>query len=163
MKNFVIIGLGFGDEGKGLITDYFCSKLKNPLVIRFSGGHQVGHTVIYNDIRHMFSNFGSGTLRNIPTYWSKFCTINPIGLINEMNNLNKLGIFPILYIDERCPITTPFDIKANLLFEKDNDNGSVGVGFGKTIEREENFYSLTFLDLFYKDIFMEKLNQIKKY
>ena len=74
MKNFVIIGLGFGDEGKGLITDYFCSKLKNPLVIRFSGGHQVGHTVIYNDIRHMFSNFGSGTLRNIPTYWSKFCT-----------------------------------------------------------------------------------------
>ena len=29
MKNFVIIGLGFGDEGKGLITDYFCSKLKN--------------------------------------------------------------------------------------------------------------------------------------
>jgi len=37
---FAVIGLGFGDEGKGMVTDYLCSKSYNPLVVRFSGGHQ---------------------------------------------------------------------------------------------------------------------------
>ena len=163
MTNKAVIGLGFGDEGKGLTTDFLCSKTKNPLVIRFSGGHQVGHTVVYNNIRHVFSNFGSGTLRGVPTYWSKFCTINPIGIINEINILWDFNKFPTLYIDERCPVTTPYDIEANKYFEMQYNNGSTGVGYGKTIEREENFYSLTFLDLFYENVFKEKLYQIKNY
>lgn len=162
-KALVCLGLGFGDCGKGLFTDYLCSKIHNPLVIRFSGGHQVGHTVVYNNIRHMFSNFGSGSLRGISTYWSKFCTIEPIRLINELSKLWSYSIYPILYIDERCPVTTPYDVEANRRKETMNRHGSVGVGYGKTIEREENFYSLTFLDLFYKDIFLEKLQQIKNY
>ncbi len=58
-----VIGLGFGDEGKGITTDYLCSRANNPLVIRFSGGQQAGHTVVNKFGKHTFSNFGSGTLR----------------------------------------------------------------------------------------------------
>jgi adenylosuccinate synthase len=163
MKNKVIIGIGFGDEGKGLFTDYICSKSKNPLVIRFSGGHQVGHTVVYKNIRHMFSNFGSGSLRGIPTYWSKFCTFEPVGFLKELKVLQCQGIIPFIFLDERCPITTPYDIKENQNRENKNYHGSIGVGFGTTIERENNYYSLTFNDIFYREVFYEKLRNISTY
>lgn len=161
MKNKIIIGLGFGDEGKGLVTDYLCSKSKtNPIVIRFSGGHQVGHTVVSDFTRHVFSNFGSGTFRGVPTYWSKFCTVEPIGLLNELDVLLSEGISPLLYIDEKCPITTPYDILSN---QMEYSNGSVGVGFGETIDRELHLYSLTFFDLFYPEILESKVEKIKEY
>lgn len=167
--NSAIIGLGFGDEGKGLATDYLCSLLQdrstiiNPLVVRFSGGHQAGHTVYHNGMPHIFSNFGSGTLRCVPTYWSKFCTIEPIGFLKEYNTLKSKGVTPKIYIDERCPITTPYDIIANNKDRKDIRNGSCGVGYGKTLEREENFYSLTALDMWYPSILREKFRLIRDY
>jgi adenylosuccinate synthase len=157
-----VIGGLFGDEGKGLVVDYLCSKSSNPLVIRFSGGHQVSHTVVNGDIRHVFSNFGSGTLRNIPTYWSKYCTIEPIGLMKELSILKSLGIEPKLYIDENCPITTPYDIYYNKWLSDDCKNGTCGVGYGRTLQREELHYSLLFRDLFYPKIFKEKLRLISK-
>src|SRR5690606_12238557 len=109
MVGKAVIGIGFGDEGKGITTDFLCSRSRNPIVVRFSGGHQAGHTVVLNGVRHVFSNFGSGTLRGAPTYWAKYCTVNPIGIINELDSLIKKGITPKLYIDEKCPITTPYD------------------------------------------------------
>jgi len=45
MKVKVVIGANYGDEGKGLMTDYFVRQEKNPLVIRFNGGAQAGHTI----------------------------------------------------------------------------------------------------------------------
>jgi adenylosuccinate synthase len=160
--NKVVIGLGFGDEGKGIFTDYLCSHSPNSLVIRFSGGHQAGHTVVTDTTRHVFSNFGSGTLRGIPTYWSKYCTVEPIGLVKELKILQEKGVKPTLFIDEKCPITTPYEIFSNHEWEASNCHGSCGVGFGKTIEREENHFSLTFGDLFYPKVFKEKLRLIEK-
>lgn len=158
--NKIVIGMGFGDEGKGLFTDYLCSHSLYPLVVRFSGGHQVSHTVVTDKVHHVFSNFGSGTLRGVPTYWSKFCTIEPIGLLNELEDLKLKGITPKLFIDEKCPITTPCEIFYNRKKEHSNKHGSCGVGFGTTIEREEKHYSLSFGDLFYPQIFKEKLRII---
>jgi len=159
----IVIGLGFGDEGKGLVVDWLASQNKNSIVVRFSGGHQVGHTVFTDETNHIFSNFGSGTLRGIPTYWSRFCTVEPIGLLTELKILKDKNINPILYIDENCPITTPYDINHNHNFESINKHGSCGVGFGATIEREEKFYSLKFLDLFHSKIFNNKLESIRNY
>ena len=161
MKAKAVIGLGFGDEGKGLVTDYLCSLSQKPLVVRFSGGHQAGHTVVLNGNKHVFSNFGSGTLQKAPTFWMKYCTIDPVGLFNEYYEiLNKTGIIPVIWMDKNCPVTTPFDKKCN---ENNYKNGSVGVGFGATIDREKAMYSLKLIDLFYKDIFYEKLKQISNY
>src|SRR5271157_842973 len=145
-KSFAVIGLGFGDEGKGLVTDYLCSQLSDPLVIRYSGGQQAGHTVYFNNIKHIFSNFGSGTLRGAPTYWSKFCTVDPVGIVNELNILLEKGIKPLLYIDDECQITTPFDKIFNQTSTNNLNNGTCGVGFGATIQRVEDHYSLTIGD-----------------
>jgi len=158
-----VIGIGFGDEGKGITTDFLCSQSRNPMVVRFSGGHQAGHTVVLNGVRHVFSNFGSGTLRGVPTYWSKYCTVNPIGIINEYNKLIDKGVIPKLYIDEKSPITTPYDVLYNQTVERVKLHGSCGVGVGATIEREENYYSLLFGDIFYPSVFKIKLEEIRKY
>lgn len=158
-----VIGLGFGDEGKGNFTNYLCCKSRNSLVIRFSGGHQAGHTVVYQNKKHVFSNFGSGTLVGTPTYWSKFCTFEPIDFLNEFGKLKKLKIDPLIYIDERCPMTTPYDKYWNRVSETTDCYGSCGLGFGTTLEREKRYYSLTFLDLFYPEILKIKLDNIKKY
>ncbi|HSY75885.1 MAG TPA: adenylosuccinate synthetase, partial [Bacteroidia bacterium] len=68
-KVSIVVGLGYGDESKGSTTAFLCQQGSNPLVIRYCGGHQAGHTVIYSGKRHVFSNFGSGTLQGAPTYW----------------------------------------------------------------------------------------------
>ena len=160
MTNQAVIGLGYGDEGKGLFTDYLCSHVQNPLVVRYSGGQQAGHTVIRNGIRHVFSNFGSGSLQGVPGYFSHFCTIDPVGIVNELSVLLDKGIKPLLFIDNKCPVTTPYDIHYN---QKNNKHGSCGVGVGATINREEHYYSLTFGDLFYPWVLKTKLELIKDF
>jgi adenylosuccinate synthase len=161
MKAKAVIGLGFGDEGKGLVTSYLCSTSKKPLVVRFNGGHQAGHTVT-EDFVHTFSNFGSGSLDGHPTYWSRFCTVEPEGLLREFAILDKKGVTPVLYIDKECPITTPYDILHNRVLHSFDKISTVGVGFGATLEREENFFSLKARDLMYPTVLKLKLKLIEE-
>ena len=162
MNCHAVIGAGFGDEGKGKVVSYLCSYLQNPLVIRFCGGHQAGHHVVINDkLSHVFANFGSGTLQGFDTYWSPYCTIDPVGILNELVILKKKGINPTLYTDGRCLVTTPFDKEENKTKDNGNKHGSCGVGFGQTLQREEDGYSLLFSDLFTKSVFSIKLGLIK--
>jgi len=159
----IALGLGFGDEGKGLTTSYLCSTAKNPLVVRFNGGHQAGHTVVYNGKRHIFSSFGSGTLQGFPTYWSKQCTFYPNAFVKEHEELAKIGVDPKIYVNSLSPVTTPYDVLFNKISEKVNGHGSVGVGFGATIERQENNVKLFVQDLFHKEILEHKLVAIDQY
>lgn len=167
-----VIGLGFGDEGKGLVTDLLSSQAsvkhtnyeaRNKVVVRYSGGQQAGHTVTIGDERHVFSNFGAGTLRNIPTYWSKYCTVDPIGILNELEHLEEYPHVPILYIDPDAPVTTPWDKFYNQNSKEYLDNGTTGCGVGPTFQREEDFYHLKFRDLFNKTVLDLKIDQISDY
>lgn len=155
----IVVGLGFGDEGKGLTTSFLCSQTINPLVVRFNGGQQAGHTVVYEGKRHVFSSFGSGSLQNVPTYWSSFCTFYPPSFLREYELLNK----PTIYVNPLCPVTTPFDIDHNRNTEKVKRHGSVGMGVGSTIKRQEDYYKLFVQDLFFEDILVAKLKAIAKY
>jgi len=163
MKYSIVLGTQFGDEGKGSFTNYLCSKSETPLVIRFNGGHQAGHTVLHNGNRHTFSSFGSGTLQNVPTYWSRFCTIYPTAVFNEYNKLKEIGITPNIYFDPLCPITTPYDVLANIVADRKNNHGTVGVGFGATLKRQEAYFKLYYQDLFNKTVLKAKMSNIKQY
>ncbi len=164
-KAKIVVGLGYGDEGKGLTTDFLCKTNENPIVIRFNGGHQAGHCVVTKEgKKHIFSNLGSGTLRNVPTFWSSFCTFCPPFFIEE---LSLLDFHTIFYIDYNSPITTHYDI----LFNRTNElslgkerKGSCGVGFGATIERERNSkISFVLNDLLDEHTVSEKLRVLNKY
>lgn len=157
-----VLGLGFGDEGKGITTSFLCQG-KQPyetIIVRSNGGHQAGHTVQHNGHRHIFSQFGSGTLQGFPTYFSKYCTIYPPSLLREYSLLERFK--PKLFIDPLTMITTPWDIDANRQDENSRavGHGSVGMGFGRTIQRNEDYYKLYFQDLFNKEILLAKLKSI---
>lgn len=143
MKAKVVIGAGFGDEGKGLFTDYLSSLSEKSAVIRFNGGAQAGHTVTTPDgRRHVFSHFTSNLfLSNSRCYFSKYFIVNPVVFFKEFNELNDLGINPVIAAHDDCYITTPYDMMINRWLEKSrgdhNRHGSCGLGIGETIHRSE--------------------------
>lgn len=89
--NTVVVGLQWGDEGKGKIIDYLCRT--KDIIVRFQGGNNAGHTVVINGKRFIFHLIPSGILRK-----GKICTIgngvvvDPKVLIEEILSLKKEGI-----------------------------------------------------------------------
>lgn len=164
MKSQAVIGIGFGDEGKGKVVSHLCSQSPDSLVVRYSGGQQAGHHVVLRDGRdHVFSNFGCGTLHGNDTYWSQYCTVDPIGILNELDVLMEKGIVPTLFINKDCPITTPYEKVHNKKVDKLSGHGSCGVGVGQTIQRQEDHFSIKVRDLFYPSILRIKLQLLSSY
>lgn len=140
MKAVAVIGAGFGDEGKGAMVDRLAAPYgEDALVVRFNGGAQAGHTVVAPDgRRHVFSHFGAGSFSGAPTWLSRFFAVNPILHRKEAERLAALGVSPALLVDPRCDVTTPYDMIINQIAEEmrgQDRHGSVGVGYGETIER----------------------------
>ena len=160
--NIIVLGALFGDEGKGAFVNSLCRKTHKALVIRYNGGHQAGHSVVNDNIRHLFSNFGSGTLLGAPTYWSEYCTVNPMSLLKEGNALREKGIKPVLYINANAMVTTPYDILRNIKQDELTLHGTVGVGFGTTIQRNEDYFHLYARDLQYPKIRDVKLKLLQE-
>jgi len=168
MKNIkVVIGANYGDEGKGLLTDFFSATLKDAIVVRFNGGGQAGHTVETEDgKRHVFGNICSGSFVGLPSYFSSFYIVNPITFNKELKEFNKFNISSKIYIDYNCLVTTPFDMLINQIAETVRGNskhGSCGLGFNETITRSlyENRFKITITDLLDKNILRKKLEDIK--
>lgn len=136
-----VIGANYGDEGKGIVTDYLASRLVgDKVIVRFNGGAQAGHTVVSPERkRHVFSHFGAGCFSEASTYLAKHFVCNPILFWTEVKQLMTVGIEnPKVIIDPRCYITTPYDMMINQIKEENRGkerHGSVGFGFGETIER----------------------------
>lgn len=140
MKARIVIGANFGDEGKGLITDYLCSQGAG-MVVRFNGGAQAGHTVVTPDgKRHVFRHFGSGSFLGVPTFLSHFFICNPILFMKEFKELYDLGLSPLVYAHPDCLVSTFADMMINQ-HEEDKRaggrHGSCGVGIHETIMRSK--------------------------
>lgn len=134
---FAVIGAGYGDEGKGLITDYLAHKNPGYTVVRSNGGAQAGHTVQLEDgTRHVFSHFGSGTLAGAKTHLSRFMIVNPIMFRREHEKLGK----PRISVSPECLVTIPQDMLLNQMREESRGtqrHGSCGMGINETVVRSE--------------------------
>ena len=141
MPAYIIVDLGFGDAGKGLLTDFLCRHLDTNLVVRYNGGAQAGHNVLTpSGKQHTFSQFGAGSfLPHLRTYLSKDVVIHPTALLYEGKNLAQKGVpnpFSRLRISENALVITPFHQAANHLRELargEERHGSCGVGVGETV------------------------------
>jgi len=136
-----VIGSGYGDEGKGLMTDYLARQGAD-VVVRTNGGAQAGHTVVLPDgRRHVFHHVGSGALAGLPTHLSRYFVSNPMFLLQELDSLRRMGARTDISADPRGYVTTPYDVMINQIVEEARGasrHGSCGLGFGETIERCEN-------------------------
>lgn len=143
MRATAIIGANFGDEGKGLMTDYFASQHERSVVVRFNGGAQAGHTVVTPaGRRHVFHHFGSGILNpGCTTHLSRFFIVNPLLWKKEYADILSYGgtlDSTTLTVDPRAMLTTPYDMLINQELERargDKRHGSCGIGINETVRR----------------------------
>jgi adenylosuccinate synthase len=137
-----VIGSGYGDEGKGLMTDYLAFREAVPVVVRTNGGAQAGHSVQTPDgRRHVFHHIASGTLAGAPTHLSQFFVSHPLFFMRERKTILDLGGNVAVSIDPRSIVTTPYDMMINQVMENLRGgarHGSCGMGFGEAIERNLN-------------------------
>jgi adenylosuccinate synthase len=138
---YVVVGLSFGDEGKGTIVDSLVRQHEAKLVCRFSGGAQAAHTVISPDgKKHTFSQFGSGTLvPGVKTFLSEYMLIEPPAMYFEEKRLRSLGITDAvdrLVVSPECVVVTPYHVISNRLLEaiRSQKHGSCGRGIGATVK-----------------------------
>ena len=135
----VVIGANYGDEGKGLVTEFCCRKSASPIVVLSNGGCQRGHTVCNAEsgIRHVFHHFGSGTLLGVPSVYAKTYLLNPIKYVEERTELASAGICPIAVRAPGCVLQLPVDMFVNQQLESyrskaSTRHGSCGWGIWET-------------------------------
>ncbi len=151
-----IIGANYGDEGKGLMTDYHGAPAgRDGIVVRFNGGAQAGHTVTTPaGVRHVFSHIGSGALAGAATYLARHVVCHPALFFKEADLLRAAGVpAPRVFVDDRAPVSTLYDILINQIVERHRGagrHGSCGMGIGETIERNlDPAFALSIADLHY--------------
>lgn len=157
MKAFVVVGMAFGDEGKGATTNFLVLKSGAKLVVRYNGGAQAAHNVVLEDGRHhTFCQFGSGTfIPNVKTHLSRFVLVNPITMLHEETYLQKLGVsdaFQRTSVDGKALIITSYHKALNRMKELvrgDLKHGSCGQGIGATRKFHLKYSELA---LFAKDL-----------
>lgn len=141
---YAVIGAGFGDEGKGLVTDFLTAcftqdNCQTVTVARGNGGAQAGHTVQHYDKRHVFGHVGAGSFSGGDTFLSRQFLVNPDILDREMKALAKIGVKPKIFCDPDCWVTTIYDMAINSLVELSRGaagrHGSCGMGINETVER----------------------------
>lgn len=85
----IVVGLGWGDEGKGATVDALVAARGVGNTLRFNGGHQAAHNVIADGVHHTFSTFGSGCLAGAASWIGPRCTIDPLAAVNEQRALSR--------------------------------------------------------------------------
>ncbi len=143
-----VLGLGFGDCGKGHFVDALTRQWQAHTVVRFNGGAQAGHNVIdaaNTNARpigrhHTFSQFGAGTfMPGVRTLLVDPMVIHPSALLVEAQALGHVGVndaLSRLAIDAQCRVTTPYHQAAGRLRERlrgASPHGTCGVGVGETV------------------------------
>ena len=142
MRAYVVVDLGFGDAGKGLLTDFLVRRFNAAVVVRYNGGSQAGHNVVAPDGRqHTFSQFSSGSfIPGVKTYLSKHVVVHPSALLVEGDILVGKGVadaFSRIRVSDQALIITPFHQAANHIREiarGSSRHGSCGVGVGEAVE-----------------------------
>jgi adenylosuccinate synthase len=166
----IVTDLGFGDAGKGKVTDALVRRLGAGLVVRFNGGAQAGHNVVTRDGRHhTFAQLGAGSfVHGVRTLLSRHVVVHPTALLVEARHLGGKGVSDALErvsVAEDALITTPYHQCANRLRELGRGlarHGSCGVGFGETVADAGYEDAIFARDLRRPDILRHKIDLLRE-
>lgn len=129
MLGTVVLGTQWGDEGKGRFVDYFAKKAD--IIVRFSGGNNAGHTVVYKEKKFLFTILPSGTLYQKKLMLTAGLCFDPEVLLSEINAFKKEGLKVDLMIDPRTHIVMPYHRQRDVANEAKRGREGIGsVGFG---------------------------------
>lgn len=163
MKNTVVVGAQWGDEGKAKITDLLAEYAD--VIIRYQGGCNAGHTVVANNETYKFHLIPSGVL-----YDNKFCfiaagtVIHPETFLKETQELIERGVnLSSLKISPLASITLPYHIDIDGISEQTSGKDKIGTtkkGIGPTYSDKIGRYGLKIQDLYDEELLNARLDAI---
>ncbi|MBQ3641417.1 adenylosuccinate synthase [bacterium] len=163
MKNTVVVGAQWGDEGKAKITDLLAEYAD--VIIRYQGGCNAGHTVVVNNETYKFHLIPSGVL-----YKNKFCFIGagtviyPEAFQKEVQELLDRGVdLSCLKVSPLASITLPYHIDIDGISESNSGKNKIGTtkkGIGPTYADKIGRYGLKIQDLYNEESLNARLDAI---
>jgi adenylosuccinate synthase len=166
-KNLVVIGLQWGDEGKGKVVDLLTDQVK--AVVRFQGGHNAGHTLVIGGKKTILSLIPSGILHpHVQCLIGNGVVLSLDALFKEAATLIGQGVpvFERLKVSPSCPLILASHVALDLAREKAqgaNAIGTTGRGIGPAYEDKVARRAVRVADLFHRERFAAKLGEILDY
>jgi adenylosuccinate synthase len=167
IKNVVVIGAQWGDEGKGKIVDLLTDRVSG--VVRFQGGHNAGHTLVINGRKTILRLIPSGILHDhVTCFIGNGVVLSPKALFEEIDELQRVGIDvpKRLRISEACPLILPYHVALDQAREKAMGAakiGTTGRGIGPAYEDKVARRAIRVQDLFARERFAAKLGEVLDY
>ena len=166
-KNVVVIGLQWGDEGKGKVVDLLTDSAE--AVVRFQGGHNAGHTLVTGGQKTILSLIPSGILHeHVQCLIGNGVVLSLSALFQEAQMLIARGVpvFDRLRVSPLCPLILDSHVALDLAREKAqgaNAIGTTGRGIGPAYEDKIARRAVRVADLFHRERFAAKLGEILDY
>lgn len=138
MKLDILLGLQWGDEGKGKVVDYLAPKYD--VVARFQGGPNAGHTLEFDGIKHVLHQIPSGIFRDdILNVIGNGVVLDPVIFKKEIEGLEKynLDVQANLKISKKAQLILPTHRLLDAAYEKAKGNNKIGStlkGIGPTYQ-----------------------------
>jgi|TARA_Y100001949_G_scaffold62146_1_gene52692 adenylosuccinate synthase len=152
MKNVVVVGSQWGDEGKGKIVDWLSSEAD--VVIRFQGGHNAGHTLVIDGVTYKLRLLPSGIVRkNKISIIGNGVVVDPWALLDEIEEIKSKGVDVAqknLIISEAASLILPFHREMDEIREDVAGKAKIGTtrrGIGPAYEDKVGRRSIRVMDL----------------
>jgi len=164
MKCIVVVGAQWGDEGKGKVVDYLAASFD--YIARYAGGHNAGHTVIFNGHRFILQLIPCGILRpGRHAVIGPGVVVDPAALVGELDTLHKAGIEVAgrLHISNRAHLIFPYHRQMDKAAEAARGSGKIGTtarGIGPAYEDKMARHGLRVCDLMDAELFRQKLARV---
>jgi len=124
LRNLCIVGLQWGDEGKGKIVDYYADKFHS--VVRYNGGSNAGHTIVIGKKTYVFHLLPSGLLKGKRLLIGPGVAVDPQTLKEEVEMIRREGRSPNLLVDGRSTIVTPLEKEMDSFIETLRGDKAIG-------------------------------------
>jgi len=152
MKNIVVVGSQWGDEGKGKIVDWLSDQAD--VVVRFQGGHNAGHTLVIDGKVFKLRLLPSGIVRKEKiSILGNGVVIDPWALLDEIKDIKKQGVEVTsdnFMISESASLILPFHREMDEIREDAAGKGKIGTtrrGIGPCYEDKVGRRSIRVMDL----------------
>jgi adenylosuccinate synthase len=162
MSAIVILGAQWGDEGKGKATDLLATSSTIDFVVRTSGGHNAGHTIVINGEKYATHLLPSGILTpNCTSVIANGVVVSPEALFRELDGLAARGVaIDNLVVSANAHVIASYHVTIDKVTERflgKNKIGTTGRGIGPAYADKVNRLGIRVADLFDESILGQKV------
>jgi adenylosuccinate synthase len=168
MSNIAIVGLQWGDEGKGKFVDYFTKDAN--VVVRFQGGNNAGHTIVINGVSYKLSVLPSGILHEDKiAFIASGVVLNLEALHLEIERIRLSGIkisHDNLKIADNITLIIPLYQKLDLLLESlkgEKKIGTTGRGISFAYQDKVGRRGIRICDLYEPAVLKDRIDSILEF